>query len=119
MPASILAMGHDSGPPGDNAIELVRMVQGGLSPLQGISAATHGSAGALGLTDVGTLTPGAVADVIVLDGNPLQDIRLLNDPARIWAVLQGGEPVAGRCMAPRDLGRAACELTPPAASGAA
>ena len=37
-----LAMGHDSGPPGDNAIELVRMVEGGLSPLEGIAAATRG-----------------------------------------------------------------------------
>ena len=45
-----LAMGHDSGPPGDNAIELVRMVDGGLSPLEGIRAATEGSAAALGLT---------------------------------------------------------------------
>ncbi len=109
----VLAMGHDSGPPGDNAIELVRMVQGGLSPLDGISAATLGSARALGLEDLGTLTPGAVADLIVLDANPLKDIRLLNDPARIWAVLQGGEPVAGRCMAPRDFRRAAFELTQP------
>ncbi len=115
----VLAMGHDSGPPGDNAIELVRMVQGGLSPLQGISAATLGSARALGRQELGTLTPGALADAIVLDGNPLEDIRLLNDPARIWAVLQAGEPVAGSCMAPRDFGRSAVELTPPAEPPAA
>src|SRR6185437_10151353 len=51
-----LAMGHDSGPPGENAIELVRMVDGGLPALEGISAATRGSARALGLTDVGTVS---------------------------------------------------------------
>jgi imidazolonepropionase-like amidohydrolase len=90
-----LAMGHDSGPPGDNAIELVRMVQGGLTPLEGIVAATRGSAGALGLHDVGTVTAGAVADLLVVDGDPLEDIRLLNDPERIWLVVQGGKVVAG------------------------
>jgi imidazolonepropionase-like amidohydrolase len=91
-----LAMGHDSGPPGDNAIELVRMVEGGLPALEGIAAATHGSARALGLPDVGTVTAGAVADLLVLDGDPLSDIQLLRDPARIWMVVQAGHVVAGQ-----------------------
>jgi imidazolonepropionase-like amidohydrolase len=89
----VLAMGHDSGPPGDNALELVRMVDGGLTPLEGIAAATHGSARALGLPDVGTVTAGAVADLIVVDGDPLGDIRLLRDPARITMVIQDGKVV--------------------------
>jgi imidazolonepropionase-like amidohydrolase len=92
----ILAMGHDSGPPGDNAIELVRMVDGGLSALEGISAATHGSASALGLPDVGTVRPGAVADLLVVEGDPLDDMRLLLDPERIWMVVQDGKIAAGR-----------------------
>jgi imidazolonepropionase-like amidohydrolase len=91
-----LAMGHDSGPPGDNAIEVVRMVEGGLTPMEGIVAATRGSALALGLDDVGTVTAGAVADLLVVDGDPLEDIRVLNDPERIWLVVQGGTIVAGR-----------------------
>jgi imidazolonepropionase-like amidohydrolase len=91
-----LAMGHDSGPPGDNAIELVRMVDGGLSALEGISAATHGSASALGLPDVGTVRPGAVADLLVVDGDPLDDMRLLLDPERIWMVVQDGKIAATR-----------------------
>jgi imidazolonepropionase-like amidohydrolase len=91
-----LAMGHDSGPPGDNAIELVRMVEGGLTPMEGIVAATRGSALALGLDDVGTVAAGAVADLLVVDGDPLTDIHVLNDPERIWLVLQGGTVVAGR-----------------------
>ncbi len=90
-----LAMGHDSGPPGDNAIELVRMVEGGLTALEGIAAATRGSATALGLGDVGTVTAGAVADLIVVDGDPLADIRVLNDPRRIWLVVQHGRVVGG------------------------
>ena len=91
-----LAMGHDSGPPGDNAIELARMVDGGLSPLEGVCAATRGSAAALGLSsEVGTVTPGAAADLIVVDGDPLADVRMLCDPERIWMVVQGGNIVAG------------------------
>jgi len=106
-----LAMGHDSGPPGDNAIELVRMVQGGLTPLEGIVAATQGSAAALGRDEeLGTVTAGAVADLLVVDGDPLADIRVLNDPARVWLVMQGGRMVAG------DRGRNASSTPGPAAS---
>jgi imidazolonepropionase-like amidohydrolase len=91
-----LAMGHDSGPPGDNAIELVRMVEGGLSALEGISAATQGSAAALGLPEVGVVRPGAVADLLVIDGDPLEDVGVLLRPERIWMVIQGGRVVAGQ-----------------------
>ena len=94
-----LAMGHDSGPPGENAIELVRMVEGGLSPVEGIAAATHGSARALGLPDVGTVTAGAVADLLVLDGDPVADIRVLCRPEHISMVIQAGEVVAGHSPA--------------------
>ena len=96
-----VAMGHDSGPPGDNAIELVRMVDGGLSPLEGICAATFGSATALGLSsELGTVTAGAVADLLVVDGDPLSDVRMLCDPEQIWMVVQGGKVVAGDPRAP-------------------
>ena len=105
-----LAMGHDSGPPGDNAIELVRMVQGGLTPIEGIVAATRGSAAALGRDDLGTVTTGAVADLLVVDGDPLADIRVLNDPAQVWLVVQGGRIVAG------DRGRNASSTPGPAAT---
>lgn len=94
-----LAMGHDSGPPGENAIELVRMVEGGLSAVEGIAAATQGSARALGLPDVGTVTAGAVADLLVLDGDPVADIRVLCRPERISMVIQAGEIVAARSPA--------------------
>jgi imidazolonepropionase-like amidohydrolase len=97
----MLAMGHDSGPPGDNAIELVRMVDGGLTTMEGICAATHGSAVALGLSsELGTVTPGAVADLLVVDGDPLADVRLLRDPERVSMVVQGGKIVAGHPRSP-------------------
>jgi imidazolonepropionase-like amidohydrolase len=95
-----LAMGHDSGPPGANAIELVRMVEGGLPALEGIAAATHGSAQALGLPEVGRVTAGAVADLIVVDGDPLADVRVLCEPSRIRMVIQAGKIVFGQARAP-------------------
>jgi len=95
----VLAMGHDSGPPGDDAAELVRMVEGGLPPLAAIEAATGGGARALGLQDeVGVVAPGKLADLVVVDGDPLADVRVLSDRARIWLVLQGGRPVAGQAL---------------------
>jgi cytosine/adenosine deaminase-related metal-dependent hydrolase len=64
----VLAMGHDSGPPGDNAIELVRMADGGLGAAEAIHAATRGSARALGLEDqIGSLEVGKRADLFVAD----------------------------------------------------
>jgi imidazolonepropionase-like amidohydrolase len=95
-----LAMGFDSGPPGANALELVRMVEGGLSPLEGIVAATQGSARALGFDDVGSLEPGYAADLVVVDGDPLADVRLLTNLEQIWLVVKDGRQVAGRAIAP-------------------
>jgi imidazolonepropionase-like amidohydrolase len=91
-----LAMGHDSGPPGENAIEMVRMVEGALTPLEGVAAATAGSARALGLPHLGIVRPGAGADLIVVDGDPLADPRVLLQPERISMVVQDGKIVAGR-----------------------
>jgi imidazolonepropionase-like amidohydrolase len=88
-----LAMGFDSGPPGGDALELVRMVDGGLTPHEGITAATHGSARALGLEDVGTIEPGKAADLLVLENNPLQDVRSLTRQAEISMVVSNGRIV--------------------------
>jgi imidazolonepropionase-like amidohydrolase len=60
------------------------------SPLAAIRAATSGSAACVGLRDVGTLAPGKLADVIAVDGDPLQDLACLQSIA--W-VMQGGRVV--------------------------
>lgn len=91
----ILAMGFDSWPPGANALELARMVEGGLSTMAALVAATRGGAIASGLADLGVISPGAIADLVVVDGDPLADIGLLTDSERIWLVTQGGSVVAG------------------------
>jgi imidazolonepropionase-like amidohydrolase len=96
----VLAMGFDSGPPGSNALELMRMVDGGLSASEAIVAATAGSAQALGLADRGTLDGGKVADLLVVDGDPLSEPGLLCDPGRLWLVARAGVPVAGRALVP-------------------
>jgi imidazolonepropionase-like amidohydrolase len=56
-------------------VEMDRWVQLGLTPSQAITAATQRPAELLGLRDMGTLAVGKVADFIVLDANPLENIR--------------------------------------------
>src|SRR5207245_1701827 len=72
----VIAMGFDSGPPGADALELVRMVEGGLTAHEALTAATMGSAQALGVTDAGTIEAGRRADLVVLDHNPLDDVAV-------------------------------------------
>jgi imidazolonepropionase-like amidohydrolase len=93
-----LAMGFDSGPPGANASELVRMVDGGLSASEALVAATANGARALGLDDIGTVRPGAAADLLAVAGDPLGEPRLLLDRSRISLVVRAGEAVAGRLL---------------------
>ena len=88
-----LALGFDSGPPGANARELMRMVEGGLRAEEAISAATAGSARALGLADRGTIEAGKAADMVVVDGDPLEEPALLCDLERIWLVVRAGVDV--------------------------
>jgi imidazolonepropionase-like amidohydrolase len=72
------------------------MVEGGLTPMQGLVAATSGAAAACGLDDeVGAIAPGAAADMLIVDGDPLADPSVLLDQTRIRLVLQAGSPVAG------------------------
>jgi imidazolonepropionase-like amidohydrolase len=76
---------------GTNAVELsLMMKEGGLSEMEAIVAGTRNAAACCRLGDmVGTLTPGKIADILVVDGDPLTDIGVLQDYKRI-AVYQGG-----------------------------
>jgi imidazolonepropionase-like amidohydrolase len=85
-----VAMGTDSGvtPHGLNLRELALMVEGGMTPMQAIEASTRSAAELMGLEDeLGTLEPGKRADLVLVDGDPL-DIATLAD--RVSGVYKDG-----------------------------
>jgi imidazolonepropionase-like amidohydrolase len=96
----LIGAGSDIGnryPHGRNAREIEFLVRAGLSPMQAIKAATGTAARVLGKEGtVGALTPGAFADLLVVDANPLENVGALADRDRIRLVLMQGRIVAGR-----------------------
>ncbi len=75
-----IAFGTDCGvsPHGSNALEFIYMVEAGMPELEAIRSATMTSAELLGLQDqLGSISPGKLADIIAVNGNPLEDIGLL------------------------------------------
>jgi cytosine/adenosine deaminase-related metal-dependent hydrolase len=79
------------------------MAEGGLGPRAALRAATAGGAAALGRSDIGRLAVGAAADLIVVDGDPLADPRVLIRPSRMRLVVRNGVPIAGRDIDPAPL----------------
>ena len=92
-----IAMGTDSGTQLGRwqgyfeHVELELMVGAGLTPMQALVAATGAAARVMGLDDLGTLEPGNRADFLVLDADPLADIRNTRRIDSIW--------IAGRRLA--------------------
>src|SRR5262245_5657640 len=94
-----IAAGTDAGGHGHpkNALEIVYLVEAGLTPMQALRAATQWAAQCLGLErDLGTVQEGRLADLVVVDGNPLDDVKILLEPERIQLVLKGGTVCADR-----------------------
>jgi imidazolonepropionase-like amidohydrolase len=91
-----IACGTDAGTPfnphGNTPLEIVRMVEWGLSPLRAMRAATSDAAELLRLPEVGSIEPGKAADLCVYDADPLEDISAVLTPRM---VLKGGEVVVG------------------------
>lgn len=95
-----MAMGYDSHPQEMAASELGLMVEAGMPNRDALMAATSAGAKALGLDDViGTVEVGKLADLVVIDGDPLENIEVLVDPQRVHLVFQVGEPVGGNARA--------------------
>jgi imidazolonepropionase-like amidohydrolase len=96
-----LGMGGDYGfawnPHGDYARELTFFVKYvGFSPLEVLTCATKNGAKLLGRShDVGTVEPGKLADLLIVPGNPLHDISILERRQDFIAVVQGGLVRAG------------------------
>jgi imidazolonepropionase-like amidohydrolase len=94
-----IAMGSDVGTPlnyhGENALEAYWMHKAGLSAMDAIVAATGNAARALGWDSwLGTLEPGKVADLIVHEKNPLEDLRVLADKESLQFVMKDGSIAA-------------------------
>jgi len=86
-----MAFGTDAGvyPHGDNAKQFFYMVKFGMTPAQAIRTATSSAADLIGRAkDVGTIEPGKYADIIAVTGDPLADVRALEN---VGFVMKGGE----------------------------
>jgi len=91
-----IASGADSGTPfnnhGENLKELELLVGIGLSPMEAIVSATRVAAETLGLGgQLGTLQPGNLADLIVVEGDPLKDIAVFQRKDKIVLVMKDGQ----------------------------
>jgi imidazolonepropionase-like amidohydrolase len=88
------ACGTDAGTPfnphGNAPHEIVHMVEWGMRPLEALRAATRTGAELLRLEDVGTVEQGKRADLLLVEGDPLQDPRSLLGRRRVWC---DGRPV--------------------------
>ena len=86
----LIVMGTDSGPNPERFegyfehLEMEMMVESGLTPMQVLRSATDDAARGMKLQDVGTLAKGAWADFVVLDKDPLADIRNTKTIASVW-----------------------------------
>lgn len=89
-----VAMGTDAGTPanrhGENAQELAHMVDLGLPPLEALRAGTSHAADLLDLPDAGRLRDGAAADLLLVEGNPEQDISMAADRSNHRCIWKGG-----------------------------
>lgn len=95
-----VAFGSDTGMPflphGENARELAQMVACGMTPIDALIAATGYAADLLGLDGRGRITEGAVADLLLVDGNPATDIQAVAERANHRLVVSGGAVAARR-----------------------
>ena len=98
-----IAAGTDAGTPfndhGANSTEIEFMTEHGMSEKEAIAAMTAVSAETIGFSDTGRLDPGTRADLLVVEGDPLEDVTTIADPV---CVIQGGAVVSGRLPANDD-----------------
>ena len=96
-----VAMGTDTGVPftdhGNNLDEVTYLVEMGLTPMEALTVTTFEAAKLLKMSDrIGSLEVGKLADYVVIDGDPLADIKILQDKSRILTVAIGGKTMVER-----------------------
>lgn len=96
-----ISLGSDAGVPyirqGDNMREMAVLVELGMSPMDAIVAATRTAAEAIGILDVvGTIEEGKVADIILVNGDPLENISILSEEDKIAMVMKEGRIFVNR-----------------------
>ncbi len=99
-----MAAGTDAGGwvHGNNAQELQCLVEAGMTPMEALMAATGWAAECCGLErEIGTVQRGKLADLIVVDGDPLKDITVLQDRSRIKIVMKEGTVHVNRLVSER------------------
>ena len=87
-------------PIGRNARDLQHFVDHlGFTPLEAIHAATELGGQMMGRTDLGLIQPGALADLLLVDGDPSRDVSILQDATRLVGIMKDGafhkEPLRG------------------------
>ena len=94
-----IALGTDAGTPynlhGANALELAFMVEFGMTPVDALIAGTSRAHDLMGLINAGRILKGAQADLLLVKGDPTQDIACAAQRANHVAVLKGGVIAAG------------------------
>jgi imidazolonepropionase-like amidohydrolase len=93
-----IAFGTDAAvyPHGDNAREFAVLVERGMTPADAIRAATLNAVDLLGVSDRGNIAPGLLADLVAVTGNPLENIRVLEN---VRFVMKGGQ-IYKECRTP-------------------
>ncbi len=94
-----IAAGTDAGGHGHppNAIEIACLVRAGMTPLQALRAATGWAAECIGRDqDLGTIENGKLADLVVIAGDPLADVTILQNPENIALVIKAGQIAVNR-----------------------
>jgi imidazolonepropionase-like amidohydrolase len=81
---------HEESQYGYNAREFIELVDAGLSPMEAIIAGTRNGAYLMLRDDIGTLESGKLADIVLVEGDPLKDISVLSDPDNIKVVVKDG-----------------------------
>ena len=96
-----IAMGTDAGTPfnlhGENAMELAYMVEFGMTPVDALVAGTSRGHDLMGMDGHGAIQDGNAADLLLVQGDPTEDIMKAADKRFHVAVLQGGVVQAARC----------------------